>query len=186
MNHVGATGYRNYYFGERRDADIVPGRDSTTGDSHNVIDQVFIIFYLKAHLHNGGLVVFSHWRVPSEGDRSLKGFAIGYSVDRIPQTEGQVSLPLDSIALLEAMAAGLPTVVSDVDGFAEVTTDATSSHVPRRNPSAAATEIEHLCHSTELRSRLGRAGRQRVVSEYDWDQNVDQMIVIYQGLVSQV
>jgi hypothetical protein len=58
--------------------------------------------YLKAHLHSGELFIFSNWRVPSEDDPSLDGFAIGYSVDRVPQSEGEISLPLDSIALLEA------------------------------------------------------------------------------------
>lgn len=58
--------------------------------------------YLKAHLHSGELVVLSGWSVPGEGDARLEGYGVRYSVDRIQGTPGPQSLPLDSVALLEA------------------------------------------------------------------------------------
>jgi len=58
--------------------------------------------YLKAHLYSEDLVVLSGWRVPAEGDSLLEGYGIRYSGDRAPGVPGLQSLPLDSIALLEA------------------------------------------------------------------------------------
>ena len=58
--------------------------------------------YLKAHLHSGGVVVFSSWTVPSEGDSTLEGFGVQYSVERAPGTPQELTISLDSIALLEA------------------------------------------------------------------------------------
>ncbi len=58
--------------------------------------------YLKAHLHSGELLVFSGWAVPSEGDPFLAGYGVRYSADRLAGEPGLHSIPLESIALLEA------------------------------------------------------------------------------------
>jgi L-malate glycosyltransferase len=87
------------------------------------------------------------------------------------------------VAVVEAMATALPTVVSDVDGFEEVTTSETSIVVPRNDPAAAACALRSLLNSPGDRRRLGLAGRERVVQEYNWDQNVHTMINRYRSLV---
>jgi hypothetical protein len=58
--------------------------------------------FLKAHLHSGELVVFSSWRVPGEGEDVLEGVGTRFSVGREVGQNGQISLPLDSVALLES------------------------------------------------------------------------------------
>lgn len=58
--------------------------------------------FLKAHLTSGELVVFSGWKVPTDQDSRLDGFGVRYSVDRVQGLAELQSVPMDSIALLEA------------------------------------------------------------------------------------
>jgi hypothetical protein len=53
---------------------------------------------LKVHLHSGELVVLHDW---SETDTALVGTGARYTPDRAPQRTGSITLPFDSIALLE-------------------------------------------------------------------------------------
>lgn len=87
------------------------------------------------------------------------------------------------VAVLEAMACGLPVVVSDVDGFREVVTPAEDALVvPRDRPDAAADAILQLVRSEELRLQLARAGRQSVTENYSWNASLRKMNKIYSGL----
>lgn len=65
------------------------------------------------------------------------------------------------MALLEAMASGLPTVVSAVGGILEVTTPETSLRVRPGDGHELAVAMEDLVAGPDLRSRLGRAGAAR-------------------------
>ena len=58
--------------------------------------------FLKAHLHSGELAVFTVWAVPQEGDDVLEGRGTRFSVGREVIQNGPISLPLDSVALLES------------------------------------------------------------------------------------
>jgi glycosyltransferase involved in cell wall biosynthesis len=80
------------------------------------------------------------------------------------------------VAIIEAGACGLPVVVSDVDGPAEVVeNDATGIVVPRRNPEAAARAINRLLEDEDVRRAMGAAGRAHVVAEYSWRRSLDLM-----------
>jgi glycosyltransferase involved in cell wall biosynthesis len=64
------------------------------------------------------------------------------------------------ISILEAMAAGLPVVATDVGGIAEAVVDGeTGLLVPPGNPEALAAALERLVDDVELRRRLGAAAR---------------------------
>ncbi|HBX71114.1 MAG TPA: hypothetical protein DEH25_17485 [Chloroflexi bacterium] len=68
-----------------------------------------------------------------------------------------------SLAILEAMAAGLPVIATDVGGNPEVVVDGeTGVLVPPRNPQALAGAILQLAANPIERQRMGLAGRQRV------------------------
>jgi glycosyltransferase involved in cell wall biosynthesis len=73
-------------------------------------------------------------------------------------------------ALLEAMAAGLPVVVSDASpGPLEMVDPGVHGLVvPSENVEALAEALGRLMADSELRERLGRAARQRLRS-LDWD-----------------
>ena len=64
-----------------------------------------------------------------------------------------------SIAMLEAMAAGLPLVISDVSGVAQAFGEEDCGiRVPPRDVAALAQAIRDLAQSPERRKKLGEAG----------------------------
>ena len=72
------------------------------------------------------------------------------------------------VALMEALAAARAVVASDVSGIPELVIDGeTGLLVPPGRPVALADAIERLAADPGLRARLGRAGRARVLAEFD-------------------
>lgn len=89
------------------------------------------------------------------------------------------------VAVVEAMACECPVVASAVDGFKEVMVDGETGYiVPYNDPQAAAEKIQKLVDDNGLREYFGRMGRQRVCKLYDWSNNVDTMINIYQNILN--
>jgi phosphatidylinositol alpha-mannosyltransferase len=83
------------------------------------------------------------------------------------------------IVLLEAMAAGLPVVATDIPGFNQVISPGKQGILVRRDdPVSLSSAIHLLASDAGLRSRLGRAG-QRSAAEYSWDRVVDQVVEVY-------
>jgi glycosyltransferase involved in cell wall biosynthesis len=84
------------------------------------------------------------------------------------------------VAVLEASACGLPVVVSDAGGLPEVVQDGiTGFVVEREDPAAAADTLQKLLTNADLRQRMGRAGRQHVIKNYEWSASVDHMEEVY-------
>lgn len=72
------------------------------------------------------------------------------------------------ISILEAMAAGLPVVASDVGGVGDLVADgATGLLVPPADPDALAAALDRVLADPELRRRLGAAGRERARERFD-------------------
>ena len=72
------------------------------------------------------------------------------------------------VSILEAMAAGLPVVATDVGGVAEaVENGETGCLVPAADPEALARALERLVSDADLRRRLGAAGRARALRLFD-------------------
>ncbi len=70
-------------------------------------------------------------------------------------------------AVIEAQAMELPVVSTDAGGLPENVIDGTTGFiVPRRDPRALANSIMALAESSELRGRMGEAGRKRVLQEF--------------------
>ena len=73
-------------------------------------------------------------------------------------------------ASLEALAAGLPVVATDVGGAAEQVRDGlTGRLVPPRDAAAFAAALLDLARSPELRATLGDAGREHVLRHFTLD-----------------
>jgi glycosyltransferase involved in cell wall biosynthesis len=88
-----------------------------------------------------------------------------------------------SIALLEAMAAGLPVAATAVGGNPEVVLPGeTGLLVPPNDPSALAGAMSQLLGDPELCRRLGRAGAGRVREHF----SLDAMARAYAGLYREV
>ena len=72
------------------------------------------------------------------------------------------------VALMEAMSGGVPVVASDISGIPElVEHEATGLLVPPRDARAIADALRRLHDDSSLRRRLGLAGREKVVREFD-------------------
>ena len=87
------------------------------------------------------------------------------------------------VALVEAMAAGLPVVASDIPGYREVVTHGVHGLlVPPRDPEALAKALIRVLTEPGLAARLGDAGRARS-GEYDWSIVVDRLEELYRRVV---
>jgi glycosyltransferase involved in cell wall biosynthesis len=72
------------------------------------------------------------------------------------------------ISILEAMAAGLPVVASDVGGVRELVADGvTGLLVPAADTDALAAALERLLADPGLRRRMGAAGHERARERFD-------------------
>ena len=72
------------------------------------------------------------------------------------------------VSVLEAMAAELPVVASNVGGLGELVVDGeTGLLVPSGDPAALAEALGRLLDDRELRQKLGAAGRARAEASFD-------------------
>jgi len=87
------------------------------------------------------------------------------------------------IVLLEAMAAGLPVVASDIHGYKRVVQrNVTGLLVEPKDPDAIAGALERLLCEPALRERLGQAGARRA-PEYDWSHVAAQLVELYEEVI---
>lgn len=85
----------------------------------------------------------------------------------------------------EAMACGLPVVVSDVGGVRELVTDGTEGFVlPARDPAGMAHAMRDLWEDRDRRLRMGQAARERVQSHFALDGLVDDFEALYRDLAT--
>ena len=90
-----------------------------------------------------------------------------------------------SNAVIEAMAAGLPMVVTDVGGNAEAVRQGVDGIVvPRGAVAELAQAIARLANDPDLRSKMGASGRERARTRYSIQSCVDQYEAVYNGLIS--
>ncbi|MEO6800814.1 MAG: TIGR03088 family PEP-CTERM/XrtA system glycosyltransferase [Rhodanobacter sp.] len=86
--------------------------------------------------------------------------------------------------LLEAMAAGLPVVATEVGGVGDVVSSGiTGQLVPAGNHPALARALASYVANEALRVRHGRAGRERVETEFSLDEMVSAYVALYDGLL---
>ena len=85
-----------------------------------------------------------------------------------------------SIALLETMALGLPTVASRAGGNPDViTSDETGVLVPPLNPLAWARALDRVLGDRAFAQRIARAGRERVRREFTLERTAERTEAVY-------
>jgi len=82
-------------------------------------------------------------------------------------------------AAIEAMAAGVPLVGSDVDGLIEVITPDTGLLAPVGDDAALADALRQLRDDPNKRDSMARAARRRALAEFSCDQMVEQILHVY-------
>ena len=89
------------------------------------------------------------------------------------------------VAVLEASSCEIPVVVSRVGGLPEVVDNGSTGFVVNSKDEKDACEaISKLVNDSELRIKMGKSGRARVLEKYDWKVNVDNMLHVYQQVLS--
>lgn len=83
------------------------------------------------------------------------------------------------LAVLEAMAVGLPVVAAGVDGITEQVTEDTGILVPPDDETALADAIADLARDPERRRRMGETARRRVASHFTLVRQAEAMATAY-------
>lgn len=87
------------------------------------------------------------------------------------------------ITLLEAMAAELPVVATEIPGIKEVVDNGnTGTLVPTKNPRYLAETMREM-FDVERRSQMGAAGLNRAKERYSINQTIDKHVELYRRLV---
>ena len=83
------------------------------------------------------------------------------------------------IALVEAMAAGLPVVAADIPGYREVVSDGVERLlVPPRDPESLAAGLVRVLLEPGLAAHLGEAGREHA-RVFDWPLIIERLEALY-------
>jgi glycosyltransferase involved in cell wall biosynthesis len=123
----------------------------------------------------GGRVTFTGWQDNGAPEyRSLF------------ETSGIFALPSEAesfgLALLEAMAAGMPVVATKGTGCEEVVGDA-GLLVPPNDPGAVGEALSRLAEDSALRAYFGTAARKRVEDRFSWDAVARDYLAVYREAV---
>jgi phosphatidylinositol alpha-mannosyltransferase len=87
------------------------------------------------------------------------------------------------MVLLEAMAAGVPIVASDIDGYRAVLKHgAEGLLVPPREPVALADALLHLLRHPETRQAMGQRG-QSTAAHYTWERVAAEVLEFYDDVL---
>jgi phosphatidyl-myo-inositol alpha-mannosyltransferase len=88
------------------------------------------------------------------------------------------------IVLVEAMAAGLPVVASDIPGYRAVLAEGSAGVlVPPDDPAALEHALFNVLESSELRHDLALSGMARA-ERYSWDRLIIQVLEVYEEAIA--
>ncbi len=110
-------------------------------------------------------VHFLGWRTREQTIKLLQGAHV-LALPSVPTRSGKrEGIP---VVLMEAMASGVPVVASGISGIPELVGHQRSGLlVPPRDAPAMASALERLQGDPVLRQHLAKAGREKVVREFD-------------------
>jgi glycosyltransferase involved in cell wall biosynthesis len=81
-----------------------------------------------------------------------------------------------SVALLEAMASGIPVIVSRSGGFTEIVNPKNGIVINHENPVEIVNSISKLASSTSVRLNLGKKGCEFIRKKYSWEMLANKLI----------
>lgn len=84
---------------------------------------------------------------------------------------------------VEAMACGLPLIVTNAGGLASVVPGDAAVKVPVDDPRALADALEAVLRDPARRAAMGAAGRRAVAANFDWPRVIDHLEQVYDGVV---
>jgi glycosyltransferase involved in cell wall biosynthesis len=91
------------------------------------------------------------------------------------------------VSVIEAMACGKPVVVSNVGGLREIVrTEMLGFKVDVRNAEQTGEAIKKLITDKKLYELIAVNARAHVIENYNWNDNLNQMIGIYNNLLTKI
>ena len=93
-------------------------------------------------------------------------------------------LVITKVSVIEAMACEKPVVATNTGGLKEIIENNNfGSLVQVGNLEQTILEIEKYLLDESLKHKVGIAAREKVIQKYNWQNNVKQMIDVYQSLL---
>lgn len=202
--------FDNSKFEKKKDGTILLGNIKMLKPKYGISEFIKSVQLLLINLKNSGkedLVKKIRVDIYGDGEQKseLENLIKELSLERVVYLKGKVpnsKVPkilndfdvfcatsmLDSesfgVAVVEAMAMGVPVVASDVDGFKEVVEDEkTGIIVKRGDEKEIANALERLVVNGELRREFAYNGRKRVEHYFDFDKNIDTMEKLYKDVM---
>lgn len=185
------------------DVTPVPGRIMVTSSSDVPMKGLVPLLEAVAKLRTEREVELTVIGRPSEGgrvDRAIARLGLrdavhcvsGISDEALARLYGEAQVAVVpslyegfSLPAIEAMSCGVAVVATTGGALPEVvgTDGETGLLVPPDDPGALALAIERLLDDAELRSRLGAAGRERVVHRFTWQVTAAGTAACYRALL---
>ncbi|MFJ9104275.1 glycosyltransferase family 4 protein [Streptomyces sp. NPDC102405] len=184
---------------------VVPGRIVTTSSADVPLKGlVFLVEALaKVRTEHPGAHLIVVGKRPAEGPIAqaveryglegavefVKGISDAELVDLVRSAEVACVPSLYegfSLPAAEAMATGTPLVATTGGAIPEVAgrDGETCLAVPPGDPGALATALSRLLGDPELRARLGRAGRERVLAKFTWAKAAEGTVARYREAIA--
>ena len=183
---------------------ICIGNIKTLEPKYGIIDLIRAVGILKKNLESKGLAevskkivvqIYGDGRQKDEIAKLIKQLQLTDTVElkgKIPNSKVPEALEkMDifcvtsksesfGVSAVEAMAMELPVVATDVDGFEEVVNDGlTGIIVKKSNANSIAEALGKFILDENLRIKMGKCGRNKVIECYNLENNVDLMIGTY-------
>ena len=89
------------------------------------------------------------------------------------------------IVILEAWAAGLPVIASRVGGVPSFVECGTDGLLFESNDESKLLDAFRILKNSDVRRRIGEAGRKKARREYGWDRITDRLMKIYEEAVNE-
>jgi glycosyltransferase involved in cell wall biosynthesis len=119
---------------------------------------------------------------------SVRFVGVRSDVPRILRTVDLLALTSDREGLpniiLEALAAGVPAVATDVGGVGELLADGVTGYlVPQRDLSALVDRVVGMLNDQEFRAECGRRGREYVQSHFSISTMIVRTVALYNTIL---
>lgn len=134
------------------------------------------------NLNVNGIVSLVGWKQQEEIIKILQNGDILLAPSITSESGDQEGIP---VVLMETMAIGLPVVSTFHSGIPELIESGKSGFlVPERNSDALAEKLSYLIEHPEVRNDMSLAGRKFVEINYNIDRLNNQLVQIYQDMLS--